>query len=84
MKFARVFQILAAPRGASAATVAAPAACIATLATRVATRMALASVVALALTLPHPALAQGLPGTENGEWRYLGGDAGNSRSNPDL
>jgi len=27
-------------------------------------------------------LAQRLPGTENGEWRYLGGDAGNTRSSP--
>ena len=26
--------------------------------------------------------AQRLPGTENGEWRYLGGDAGHSRSSP--
>jgi len=26
--------------------------------------------------------AQGLPGTENGEWRYLGGDAGHTRSSP--
>ena len=25
------------------------------------------------------AYAQPLPGTENGEWRYLGGDAGNTR-----
>ena len=29
-----------------------------------------------------PALAQRLPGTENGEWRYLGGDAGHTRSSP--
>ena len=28
------------------------------------------------------ALAQRLPGTENGEWRYLGGDAGHTRSSP--
>ena len=26
--------------------------------------------------------AQGLPGTENGEWRYLGGDAGHTRYSP--
>ena len=26
--------------------------------------------------------AQRLPGTENGEWRYLGGDAGHTRSSP--
>ena len=28
------------------------------------------------------ALAQDLPGTENGEWRYLGGDAGHTRYSP--
>ena len=28
------------------------------------------------------ALAQRLTGTENGEWRYLGGDAGHTRSSP--
>ena len=28
------------------------------------------------------AMAQGLTGTENGEWRYLGGDAGNTRYSP--
>ena len=28
------------------------------------------------------ALAQGLPGTENGEWRYLGGDVGHTRYSP--
>ena len=28
------------------------------------------------------AFAQHLPGTENGEWRYLGGDAGHTRSSP--
>ncbi len=27
-------------------------------------------------------MAQGLTGTENGEWRYLGGDAGNTRYSP--
>ncbi len=26
--------------------------------------------------------AQGMPGTENGEWRYLEGDSGNSRYSP--
>ncbi len=26
--------------------------------------------------------AQGMPGTENGEWRYLGGDSGNTRYSP--
>ena len=28
------------------------------------------------------AIAQRLPGTDNGEWRYLGGDAGHTRSSP--
>ena len=28
------------------------------------------------------AFAQRLPGTDNGEWRYLGGDAGHTRSSP--
>ena len=36
---------------------------------------------ALVLTAA-PADAQRLPGTENGEWRYLGGDAGHTRSSP--
>ncbi|MFL2837758.1 MAG: PQQ-binding-like beta-propeller repeat protein [Pseudohongiellaceae bacterium] len=27
-------------------------------------------------------LAQGLPGTENGEWRYIGGDMGHTRYSP--
>ena len=26
--------------------------------------------------------AQGLPGTENGEWRYIGGDMGHTRFSP--
>ena len=26
--------------------------------------------------------SQRLPGTENGEWRYLGGDSGHTRSSP--
>ena len=29
-----------------------------------------------------PALAQGGPGTENGEWRYIGGDAWHTRYSP--
>jgi quinoprotein glucose dehydrogenase len=29
-----------------------------------------------------PLLAQGLPGTENGEWRYIGGDMGHTRYSP--
>ncbi len=32
--------------------------------------------------LSAQAAGQGLPGTENGEWRYLGGDAGNTRYSP--
>jgi quinoprotein glucose dehydrogenase len=40
-------------------------------------------LVTLALAVaPGPAVAQRLPGTENGEWRYLGGDAGHTRSSP--
>jgi glucose dehydrogenase len=42
----------------------------------------LTSVATAALLLCASALAQRLPGTENGEWRYLGGDAGNTRSSP--
>lgn len=34
------------------------------------------------LLLANQVLAQGLTGTENGEWRYLGGDAGNTRYSP--
>ncbi len=38
---------------------------------------------ALVLTsVPEAGLAQRLPGTENGEWRYLTGDAGATRSSP--
>jgi glucose dehydrogenase len=35
---------------------------------------------ALFLVSPATAFAQRLTGTENGEWRYLGGDAGHTRS----
>ena len=35
---------------------------------------------ALLLVTAASAFAQRLPGTENGEWRYLGGDAGHTRS----
>ena len=42
--------------------------------------LGLASAVLIMTTVT--ALAQGLPGTENGEWRYLGGDAGHTRSSP--
>ena len=34
------------------------------------------------MTMAPAVLAQRLPGTENGEWRYLGGDAGHTRSSP--
>ncbi len=34
------------------------------------------------MLLTTTASAQRLTGTENGEWRYLGGDAGNTRSSP--
>ena len=33
----------------------------------------------IALLFAIQTMAQGLTGTENGEWRYLGGDAGNTR-----
>ena len=35
---------------------------------------------ALLMATAAATLAQRLPGTENGEWRYLGGDAGHTRS----
>ena len=38
--------------------------------------------LALFMAVAAPALAQRLPGTENGEWRYLGGDAGHTRYSP--
>ncbi|HIN49838.1 MAG TPA: hypothetical protein EYM78_03860 [Gemmatimonadetes bacterium] len=38
--------------------------------------------LAVLLVTSASALAQGLPGTENGEWRYLGGNAGHTRSSP--
>ena len=39
-------------------------------------------VFALVMATAATAFAQRLPGTENGEWRYLGGDAGHTRSSP--
>jgi glucose dehydrogenase len=36
----------------------------------------------ISLLFASQAMAQGLTGTENGEWRYLGGDAGNTRYSP--
>ena len=40
-----------------------------------------AALAAMMLTAVG-ASAQRLTGTENGEWRYLGGDAGNTKSSP--
>ena len=40
-------------------------------------------VLTVLLGVPPISSAQ-LPGVENGEWRYLGGDAGHTRSNPWL
>ena len=45
-----------------------------------ATLLALAAIT-LVITAGTP-FAQRLSGTENGEWRYLGGDAGHTRSSP--
>jgi quinoprotein glucose dehydrogenase len=42
-----------------------------------------ALVLAVGLSLPPHSNAQ-LSGVKNGEWRYLGGDAGHTRSNPHL
>ena len=39
-------------------------------------------VCAVLVLTAAAAFAQRLPGTENGEWRYLGGDAGHTRSSP--
>ena len=39
-------------------------------------------ILAVAVLMATPASAQRLTGTENGEWRYLGGDAGHTRSSP--
>ena len=40
--------------------------------------LALAAALTCALALPGAALGQG-PGTENGNWTYLGGDAWHTR-----
>lgn len=45
----------------------------------VAMRTVVATLLAFACMTSQ---AQRLPGTENGEWRYLGGDMGNTRSSP--
>ena len=42
--------------------------------------LALIAAAALLAGTAGPASAQRLTGTENGEWRYLGGDAGHTRS----
>ena len=44
--------------------------------------IALTLGLALPIGAGTPLSAQRLPGTENGEWRYLGGDAGHTRSSP--
>ena len=44
--------------------------------------LGLGFAVALLMATAAATLAQRLPGTENGEWRYLGGDAGHTRSSP--
>ena len=42
----------------------------------------LALAFGVLLAAPASAVAQRLPGTEGGEWHYLGGDAGHTRSSP--
>ena len=44
--------------------------------------LALGVASTLLMLTAADALAQRLTGTENGEWRYLGGDAGHTRSSP--
>ncbi|MCY3845643.1 MAG: hypothetical protein OXH69_19130, partial [Acidobacteria bacterium] len=44
------------------------------------TALVLAIGAVVLLGTAAPAAAQRLTGTENGEWRYLGGDAGHTRS----
>ncbi len=44
--------------------------------------LVLSLVSAVSMLTAAAAFAQRLPGTENGEWRYLGGDAGHTRSSP--
>lgn len=39
-------------------------------------------ISSILLMLSGPSFGQGMPGTENGEWRYLGGDSGNTRYSP--
>ena len=42
----------------------------------------LGSAALAVMLVTAPAFAQRLTGTENGEWRYLGGDVGHTRSSP--
>ena len=44
--------------------------------------LCLGLALAVSMATPAAAIAQRLPGTENGEWRYLGGDAGHTRYSP--
>ena len=44
--------------------------------------LVLGLVSAVSILTAAAVFAQRLPGTENGEWRYLGGDAGHTRSSP--
>ena len=46
------------------------------------TKVQLGLASAVLMVTAAAASAQRLPGTENGEWRYLGGDAGHTRSSP--
>jgi len=46
-------------------------------------RLSVGMLLTVILTIGSTTVsAQRLPGTENGEWRYLGGDMGNTRSSP--
>ena len=44
--------------------------------------LSLTLALGLLVVPPVPLVAQGGPGTENGEWRYLGGDAAHTRYSP--
>ncbi len=44
--------------------------------------LALALALSVLLVAPASLVAQGGPGTENGEWHYLGGDAAHTRYSP--
>ena len=41
--------------------------------------MSMLQIGLLVLLSNSVSFAQGLPGTENGEWRYIGGDMGHTR-----